>query len=121
VEVTNESLISLTYNNNSIIKAEYSNQTEIFAADRCWDYYSNKYTSNWEGNWYLNFTQIPLSPSNSSTIALNDTFLVRMNLEYHYSCGFTCSGDIRMEQFLCFNSKIEMMFVYFPFVLHSVT
>jgi len=29
VEVTNESLIYLTYNNNNIIKAEYANRTEI--------------------------------------------------------------------------------------------
>ena len=29
LEVTNESLIYLTYNNNSIIKAEYANHTEI--------------------------------------------------------------------------------------------
>ncbi len=121
MEVTNESLIYLTYNNNNIIKAEYSNQTEIFAADRCWDYYTKTYTSNWEGNWYLNFTQIPLAPSNSSTIALNDTYLVSMHLEYYYSCGFACNGDVKMEQFLCFNSKIEMIFVYFPFALNSVT
>ena len=121
VEVTNESLIYLTYNNNNIIKAEYANHTGIFTADRVWDYNNNKYTPNWEGNWYLNFTLIPPAPSNSYTIALNDTFLVKMNLDYHHSCGFACSGDIRMEQFICFNSDIETIFVHFPFALHSVT
>jgi len=121
LEVTNESLIYLTYNNNNIIKAEYANHTEIFAVDRVWDYYYNRYTSNWAGNWYLNFTQIPFVPTNSSTIALNDTFLVKMTLDYYYSCGFACSGDVRMEQFLCFNSNIQMIFVYFPFSSHSVT
>ncbi|MFX1476553.1 MAG: hypothetical protein ACFFCI_00345 [Promethearchaeota archaeon] len=121
VEASIESLIYLTYNNNNIIKAEYANQTEIFTADRCWDYHNNKYKPNWEGNWYLNFTQIPYAPTNSSIIVLNDIFLVKMNLDYHYSCGFGCSGNVRMKQFLCFNSYIETMFVYFPFALHVVT
>jgi len=121
VEVTNESLIYLTYNNNNIIKAEYANHTEIFAADRVWDYYYNRYTPNWKGNWYLNFTHIPLVPSNSYTIRLNDTFLVKMNLEYHLSCGFACFANIRMGQFICFNSNLQTMFVYFPFPSHSVT
>ena len=114
MEVTNESLIYLTYNNNSIIKAEYANHTEIFAADRCWDYYHNKYTPNWEGNWYLNFTYIPFTPSNSSTIVLNDIFLVKMNFESTFDCGIQCSENLRIEQFLCFNSNLQTMFVYFP-------
>ena len=121
VEVINESLIYLTYNNDNIIKAEYANHTEIFTADRVWDYYYDMYTPNWAGNWYLNFTQIPFAPTSSSTIALNDTFLVKMTLEYHYSCGFGCSGNVRMEQFLCFNSNIQIIFVYFPFSSHAVT
>jgi len=121
MEVTNESMIYLTYNLNNIIKAEYANHTEIFAADRVWDYNSNRYTLNWEGIWYLNFTQLPLVLISPSIIALNDTFLVKMNLEYHYSCGWACSGDVRMEQFLCFNSDIQLIFEYAPFPLHSVT
>ena len=121
VEVTNQSLIYLTYNNNNIIKAEYANHTEIFSAERVWDYYNNNYTQNWEGNWYLNFTLIPFVPSNSYTIALNDTFLVKMNLEYQYSCGVACYGNIKMEQYICFNSNIKTTFVYFPFALHLLT
>ncbi len=121
MEVTNESLIYLTYNNNNIIKAEFANHTEIFAADRVWDYSYNRYTSNWEGKWYLNFTQIPLAPTNSSTIALTDTILVKMNLEYHYSCGWGCYGDVKIEQFLCYNSDIQMIFVYAPPSSHAIT
>ena len=63
LEVTNQSLVFLTYNNNSIIKAEYQNHTEIFASQMGL------------GNWYLNFTQIPFAPNTSSTIILNDIFL----------------------------------------------
>jgi len=111
VEVTNESLIHLTYNNNSIIKAEYANHTEIFVAQ------SVNYNNNplyWKGNWYLNFTHIPFAPNSSSTFVLNDVFLVKMNLhyEYHYNLGES-KGTI-IDQFLCFNSNFQLMFVYFP-------
>ncbi|MHA2127358.1 MAG: hypothetical protein ACXABO_14385 [Promethearchaeota archaeon] len=117
VEVTNESLIYLTYNNNAIIKAEYANQTEIFAAKRGIE----NGVRFWLGNWYLNFTQIPFAPSSSSTIKLNNTILVRMYLEYRYSYSWGGSGDIRIEQFLCFNSEVQTMFVYFPLTYLSVT
>ena len=73
LEATNESLIYLTYNNNSIIKVDYVNQTEIFVVQ-----------SNWERNWYLNFTLIPPTSSISSTIILNNVILVKMNLNYDY-------------------------------------
>jgi len=117
VEVTNESLIYLTYNNNSIIKAEYANHTEIFAARSV--HYNNN-SLYWVGNWYLNFTHIPFAPNSSSTIVLNDIFLVKMNLEYDYDCGIQCSGHLRIEQFLCFNSNFQTMLVYFPLTYLAV-
>ncbi len=83
LEVTNESLIYLTYNNNNFIKAEYANHTEIFAVDRVWDYNYNIYTPNWEGIWYLNFTYIPFAPTDSSTIALNDNYSI-FSLEIYF-------------------------------------
>ena len=111
LEVTNESLIYLTYNNNSIIKAEYANHTEIFAARS--SHYDNDLLY-WEGNWYLNFTHIPFAPNSSSTIVLNDIFLVKMNLKYHYKYGLGGGEDLRIDQFLCFNSNFQTMFVYIP-------
>ena len=117
LEATNESLIYLTYNNNSIIKAEYANHTEIFTAR------SGHYDNNslyWMGNWYLNFTVIPFAPNSSSTTILNDVFLVKMNLKYHQNYGFGESLDLRIEPFLCFNSNLQMMFVYFPFTYRIV-
>jgi len=113
LEATNESLIYLTYNNNSIIKAEYANHTEIFAA---WsDYYENN-SLFWVGNWYLNFTHIPFASNMSSTIILNDIILVKMNLYYDYVYGNVGAETLRIEQFLCFNSNLQTMFVYFPLV-----
>lgn len=113
LEATNESLIYLTYNNNSIIKADYANHTEIFAAR------SRHYENNslyWEGNWYLNFTHIPFSSNMSSTIILNDIILVKMNLYYDYVYGNVGAEFLRIEQFLCFNSNLQTIFVYFPLV-----
>ncbi|NVM38327.1 MAG: hypothetical protein HWN81_22220, partial [Candidatus Lokiarchaeota archaeon] len=118
VEVSNESLIYLTYNNNSIIKAEYVNQTDIFTAD--WDYYENK-TLFCAGHWYLNFTQIPFAPNMSSTIILSNIFLVKMDLEYDIGWGFGANENLIMEQFLVFNSNFQIMFVYIPLSLHWVT
>ena len=70
----------------------------------------------WEENWYLNFTQIPFAPNSSSTIVLNDVFLVKMNLQYHHKYGFGESLDLIIEPFLCFNSNFQTMFVYFPYL-----
>ncbi len=109
-EVSNESLIYLTYNNNSIIKAEYANQTEIFTAD--WGYY--------EGIYYINFSQIPYTPDLSSTIILNDIFLVKMNLDYHYGYWGN-SEDLIIEQFLVFNSNFQIMFVSIPLSVYSIS
>ncbi len=120
LEATNESLIYLTYNNNSIINAEYVNHTEIFTARwGLYDLYDNN-SLYWEGNWYLNFTFIPFAPNSSSTIVLNDVILVKMNLKYHHDYMFGGSLDLRIEPFLCFNSNLQMMFVYFPFTYSIV-
>ena len=117
LEVTNETLIHLTYNNNSIIKAEHANHSEIFTAQ------SGHYENNslyWEGNWYLNFTLIPFAPNSSSTIVLNNIFLIKMDLIYHHRYGLGGSLDLRIEPFLCFNSNFQVMFVYFPFTYSIV-
>ena len=113
LEATNESLIYLTYNNNSIIKAEYVNQTEIFTARS--GHYANS-SLYWMGYWYLNFTHIPFAPNSSSTIALNDVFLVKMDLQYHHAYMFGGVTDLWIQPYLCFNSKYQVMFVYFPYI-----
>ncbi len=115
-EVSGESLIYLTYNNNSIIKAEYANQTEIFTADS--DYYENN-TLFWAGHWYLNFTQIPFAANMTSTIILSNIFLVKMSLEYNFARGFGGSENLKIEQFLILNSNTQIMFVYIPLSPHS--
>jgi len=113
LEATDESLIYLTYNNNSIIKADYISHTEIFSARS--NYYENG-TLFCEGNWYLNFSHIPSVFNESSTIILNDVFLIKMNLNYKYVYGNVGAEFLRIEQFLCFNFEFQIIFVYFPLV-----
>jgi len=113
LEATNESLIYLTYNNNSIINAEYANHTEIFTA-RSWHFDNS--SLYWIGNWYLNFTFIPFAPNSSSTIVLNDIILVKMGLNYNHDYGFGGSQYLTIKHFLCFNSNFQVMFVYFPYL-----
>ena len=111
LEVSNESLIYLTYNNNTIIKAEYADHTEIFTASMAfWDINS----PHWMGVWYLNFTHIPYALNKSSTIILSNTFLVKMNLNYHSTSNFWDSQHLTIEQYLLFNSDFQIMFVFFP-------
>ena len=111
LEATNESLIYLTYNNNSIIKADFADHTEIFAARS--SYYEN-HSLYWVENWYLNFTHIPFAFNTSSTVILNDIILVKMNLHYDYVYGNVGAEGLIIEQFLCFNNDLQIMFIYFP-------
>ena len=117
LEVLNESLIYLTYNDNTVIKAEYANHTEIFAAR--WEQFGD-HTPYWDGSWYLNFTQIPSVQNSSFTIALNNIFLVKMQLKRDYAVSWA-SSHLEIEQFLVFNSNFQVIFVYIPPPSHSVS
>ena len=108
VEVSTESLIYLTYNNNTIIKVESENNTEIFRAELAfWDPNS----PHWTGTWYLNFTQIPFALNDSSAITLNDIFLVKMKLKYNQVISLWTDSYLTIEQCLFFNSDFYIMFV----------
>ncbi|KKL73415.1 hypothetical protein LCGC14_2075150 [marine sediment metagenome] len=111
LEVSNESLIYLTYNNNSIIKAEHADHTDIFTAR--WVRWEDN-PPNWIGNWYLNFTQIPFALNDSSTIMLSNIFLVKMNLIFHDVFNYWTASFLTIEQYLFFNSDFQVMLVYFP-------
>lgn len=112
LDVSNESLVYLTYNINSIIKAEYANHTEIFTASMAfWDINS----PHWMGAWYINFTLIPTTPNyNSTKIILNDVFLVKMNLHYYSTSNSWDSQFLTIEQYLIFNSNFQTMLVFSP-------
>lgn len=104
-------MITLTYNNNTVIKSEYENGQTIFKAD------NNSNSDNkvsWMGIWYLNFSHIPFVPNQQSTISLNNSFLVRMYLEYDHVYGNVGAKYFKIQQFLCFNSNLEIIFIYIP-------
>lgn len=112
IEVNQQTLLYFTYNNFSIIKAEYANYSEIFKAKDCFD---SVYR---EEGCYMNFTQIPNTPDLSSTIAINNSTLVKMSLEYDHNYGFGIGvTSIRIEQYLCYNINLELIFVYIPMVV----
>ncbi len=108
VEVTNESLIYLNYNNKAVIRAEYADRTEIFRASMAfWEPNS----PHWTGVWYLNFTQIPSTPNYNATIILSNIFLVKLNLKYNQVIGLGSSSYLTIEQSLFFNSDFQVIFV----------
>ena len=110
-EATDESLLFFTYNNNSIIKLEDQAHIEVFSAHE--RHYENSSTF-WEGSWYLNFTLIPFSSGLNSIIQLNNSILTKMNLHYDYDYALGESNTLIIEQFLCFNSNYQIIFVYIP-------
>lgn len=111
LEATDESLLYFSYNNNSIIKLEDETKTEIFSARE--SHYENN-TTFWDGSWYLNFTLIPFNSGLNATIQLNDSILTKMNLQYDYDYALGESNTLIIEQFLCFNSNYQIIFVYIP-------
>ena len=42
-----------------------------------------------------------------------------MSLEYDIAWGFGGSENLKIEQFLIFNSNFQIMFVYIPLSLHA--
>ena len=111
LEATNESLIYATYNNDSIIKLEDSTHSEIF----------NNLFGYHEGNpifrddyFYVNFSIIPFALDLNSTIQINNSIIVKMNLDYDYDYGINGAEDIIVEQYLCFNSNYTIIFISFP-------
>ena len=110
-EATNESLLYFQYSNNSIIELEDETQTEIFRAHE--SHYENG-TTFWEESWFLNFTIIPFSLDLNSTIQIHDSILVKMNLDYDHVYGNLGAESLLIEQFVCFNSNYQIVFVYIP-------
>ena len=115
LEATNHSLMYLTYNNYSIMKAEDATHSEIF---RSFEHYYDNNSLFWEGSWFLNFTLLPFCYGLTSTLPINNSILVKMNLHYDYDYGFGFGAeDLVIEQFLCFDSNFQIIFVCIPFAV----
>ena len=107
LKVTEERKLYFTYNNNTIIGAQYENYEDIFVVER------NYNTKKRIGNWYINFTQVPFVV-NQTSISLNNTFLVKMILKYDYLFGNVGGIFYEVEQFLVLDAKFQVIFIYIP-------
>lgn len=107
---TEISKLCFSYNNYSIFNATYENGDEIYIGEY------NTHTKNYYGNWYVNFSLIPSVISQSSTLLLNNTILVKMILEYDYVYGNVGAEYINIEQYMVFNSNLQIIFVYIPLI-----
>lgn len=105
--VTEESRLYFTYNNNTMIRAQYENYEDIFVVVR------NYNTKKRVGNWYINFTQVPYVV-NLISISLNNTFLVRMILKYDYLFGNVGGIFYEVEHFLVLDANFQIIFIYIP-------
>ena len=115
---TEESQIFFTYNNNSIIAGQYEDSRAIFVA-----YMYNDLI--WEGKSFINFSQVPYVSENntnnydpfyqSSTISLNNTILIKMELYYHYVRTAFGHKTCSTEQFIVVNSNYQIIFIYISF------
>ncbi|MCJ7651804.1 MAG: hypothetical protein MUP85_24645 [Candidatus Lokiarchaeota archaeon] len=117
---TAESKLYFSYNNNTIFNATYENQNAIFIVD--FDDPIGIFTPNGDsptwfhsiGSWYINFTQVPYVANQSSTILLNNTILVKMNLIYDYLYGNVGGESYCLKQNVIFNSNLQVIFIYAP-------
>jgi len=112
---TEESQIFFTYNNNSVIAGQYDDSRVIFVA---YGYGDNI----WEGKSFINFSQVPYVSENNydpfteySTISLNNTILIKMELYYHYERALFGHKTCRTEQFIALNSNYQIIFIYISF------
>jgi hypothetical protein len=112
--LTVESQIFFTYTNNSVIGGQYNDSRLIFSAYMYIDLI-------WEGNSFINFSQVPYVDNNSinynpfyqsSTISLNNTILIKMELYYRYVETAFGHKTCRTEQFIALNSKYQFIFIF---------
>lgn len=108
---TNESIIHLTYNNNSIIEATYEDGKKIFTAENSSEFSEDLF---WMGIWYLNFSQIPYTSNEKTTITLNNVFLVKMSFRYKHYYANLGAQFYEIRQFIAFNCDLRAIFVYLP-------
>ena len=108
---TEESQIFFTYNNNSVIAGRYDDFRVIFIAFG--------YDNIWEGKSFINFSQVPYVSEDDydpfteySTISLNNTILIKMEIDYYYSRAPFGHLSCGTEQFIVLNSNYQIIFIY---------
>jgi hypothetical protein len=107
LKITEEAKIYFTYDNNTIIEAQYESYEDIFVVRRLYGALRRS------GNWYVNYSQIPFV-ANVTTISLNNTFLVKMRLKYDYLYGTLGGEFFEVNQFLVLDSHFRVILIFIP-------
>jgi len=105
---TEQSRLYFAYNNTTIFNATYESKEEIFVVDSAWE------SDNYIGNWYINFTYLPSVVDEPIIIPLNDTILVKMQLEYDYLYGNVGGIFYQIPQYIALSSDLQIIFMYVP-------
>jgi hypothetical protein len=104
----NYSKLNLTYNNETIFSLKDSSNLSLFlSGDTYWDGFE----------WYLNFTQIPFVYGDNSTLELNETIFVKINLEYVWACGYFCWVEYSYEQYLVLDKNLDIILIHINYYI----
>lgn len=106
---TEQSRLYFAYSNTTIFNATYGGGEELFDVFSDWEY------ADYVGNWYINFTHVPVVDDDPIIILLNDTILVTMFLEYDYLFGNMGGIFYQITQFIVLSSDLQIIFIYIPF------
>ena len=105
--------IYLTYNNNTILNSTYINNTLIFST------WSSCYGSYY-GSWYINFTEVPFVYNENEKITLNDTIIVKQDVEYRHDYGTVGAEHHYIEQYVILDENFEIILIAIPEVFMVV-
>ena len=105
---TEQSRLYFAYSNTKIYNATYETKEELFVVDYDREYY------DYAGNWYINFTYVPIVADEPIIIPLNDTILVKMFVEYDYLYGNMGGIFYQITQFIALSSDLQVIFIYVP-------
>ena len=106
-KATIENIIFLIHEGNTIKKAEFEDHSEIFNSAQ-WYYPDDYYLPYFPDNGYLNSSLI----GGSSPNLLQDVILIKMSLDYNYCDGFVGALNFKMQQYICLNSALQILFIY---------
>ena len=105
---TEQSRLYFAYSNTKIYNATYETKEELFVVDYDREYY------DYAGNWYINFTYVPIVADEPIIIPLNNTILVKMFVEYDYLYGNMGGEFYQITQFIALSSDLQIIFIYVP-------
>lgn len=105
---TEQSKLYFAYSNTKIYNATYENKEELFVVD-----YDREY-NDYVGNWYINFSYVPIVVGEPIIIPLNNTILIMMFVKYDYLFGNMGGIFYQITQYIALSSDLQIIFLYVP-------